>query len=271
VFHFLVRKSAEKHLGVKLSLSRNFTFKLSQLSLIGIWLSKDLSKTSSCLNKNTNIWRYAVWTDTTHGLDESSFYTHAVNFNGPSAVEHGVQISSGKCGDNVLYYITCGYPIYWTTPKIGLSSALASGYFYRPNEEVLLTINNLIVGTTYETTLYSIGDMEMMVSIKVGNDEITLNQNIYGYKYGVRIIYRFVSEATSITIRMSKGFHLYGFSNRVYILSCWHEARGLKHNDVLASGDFYAFPDVIRSTDTNAKFHWPKKDFSDYTICSNTR
>ena len=100
----------------------------------------------------------------------------------------------------------------------GGSRQLANDFLYN-GFPASITINGLIPGTLYVATIYSVGweNGTRAATFSVGNDRLTVNQDHFGDNNGIRVSYRYVATATSITLTYTplegNSIHTYGFSN----------------------------------------------------------
>jgi hypothetical protein len=181
---------------------------------------------------STSKWSYAVWTnDASSGVDNTKFYTHALNFN--SAVDATISNVTfrGTPGGNPStpgYFSTVGFGSLFAndanvlTPNGDGSSILAKDFMYGgPVQSITLT--NLVPGIEYIATIYGVGFDQRTngraATFSVGNDLQTINLNHFGNDVGMHVSYRYTADPSgSITFTYrptdaATTFHTYGFAN----------------------------------------------------------
>ena len=109
----------------------------------------------------------------------------------------------------------------------GNSLILGRNFLYDGNPRTV-TLTNLIVGETYETSFYAFGwDAQTPnpylrnVTFASGSDSLLVEQNFYGQNNGIRVAYTFIAAATSRVLTLSPGpggnggtWHLSAVANR---------------------------------------------------------
>lgn len=186
-------------------------------------------------------WSYAPWTaDSSSGVDPSRGYSHAYNFGSPGlAVDttlNGVRFL-GVPGANPAVpgqFAATGFTGVFGADDNnvfaagGGGAALARSFLYYAgtipaNVAQTLTLSNLVPGVEYEVTIFGVGfDAKYYAraaTFEVGQDRMTISENVYDNKNGIRVSYRYVADASgTITLRWwpterTSSFHTYGFCN----------------------------------------------------------
>jgi len=166
----------------------------------------------------------AAWTgDADSGITGDSKYTVAVNCGGDAVTVNGVAFqASALSGTNFSISGADGDYTDGAPGITGNSLALASDFIYDGNP-CTVTLKNLTPGATYETTFFSYGfdaaPTTRSQTFASGGASRMLDQNAYGEGKGIRIIYRFVADASSkvLTIKPAAGgstFHMSALANR---------------------------------------------------------
>ncbi len=169
-------------------------------------------------------WSYSAWNDdATSGVDGSKSYTHAYSFGAAvNTVINGITFTGVDGGNpSSAAFSTAGLPNVFpgdANNVTGGSRQLANDFLYN-GFPASITINGLIPGTLYVATIYSVGweNGTRAATFSVGNDRLTVNQDHFGDNNGIRVSYRYVATATSITLTYTplegNSIHTYGFSN----------------------------------------------------------
>jgi len=186
-------------------------------------------------------WSYAPWTDdSSSGVDSGRGYSHAYNFGGAGlAVDttiNGVRFR-GVPGPNPA--VSGQFAASGLTSAFGAddnnltlagggSALLARSFLYYggtipANVAQTLTLSNLVPGAEYELTIYGVGfDAKYYAraaTFEVGEDRMTISEDVYDNNNGIRVSYRYVADASgTITVRWwpterTSSFHTYGFCN----------------------------------------------------------
>ena len=174
---------------------------------------------------STGSWSYAAWSDdASSGVDGSKPYTHAYNLGGAVNTTINGVLFTGVGGGNPSVankFSTAGLPNVLSPDAnnvTGGSRALANDFLYGgPGQSI--TLDGLVVGGEYIATIYSVGweNGTRAATFNVGSDRLTVNQDHFGDNNGIRISYRYLATASSITLRFDQlqgnSIHVYGFSN----------------------------------------------------------
>ncbi len=171
-------------------------------------------------------WRYSPWTgDSNSGITGvQADYTVAVNTGtaGDAAVTvNGINFEANAVS-GANYTIGGGIASTGRATNVtGDSSTLATNFIYNASPRTV-TLNNLTVGATYETSLYAYawdasGRVQTFAS---DSDSYVADQDAFGLNNGIRISYTFVAAAISqvLTITAVPGgagtFHMSALANR---------------------------------------------------------
>ena len=168
-------------------------------------------------------WAHNAWTnDATSGITGAAAdYTVAVNTgNGDSAVTvNGVAFEANAAtGTN----FSIGGAIAFAgraTNVTGASSTLANNFIYNGTPRTV-TLNNLTVGETYETSFFAYGwePAGRVQTFASGGDSYVVDQDAFGNNNGIRISYSFVATATTRALTITPGaggtFHMSALANR---------------------------------------------------------
>jgi hypothetical protein len=204
-------------------------------------------------------WRYSAWTgDTDAGLTGvQADYTVAVNCAGPALTVNGINFeASTTTGTN--FTIGGGVANFTTGNPPGISGAsktLAGTFFFNaPTRTVTLT--NLALGATYETSIYAYGfDVSGRTQIFVaGSDSYAADQDALGNGNGIRFSYTFVASSTSQVLTINRApdgigtFHMSALANRLVInaedtdndglADTWETEKAGNLTDLTSTGDF---------------------------------
>ena len=206
-----------------------------------LWLTNDASTATTAttlLVDNFSImpsmhgWSYAGWTnDASSGVDDARAYTHAYDFGNPApgTVINGVTFK-GVVGaspgiPNEFSIVGLGSVIGSDAANVvvsagGGSAALAKRFIYGGNPGQFV-IGDLVPGLEYIATFYSctweVGQRTQTFSY--GDDRMTINQDQFGDKQGIRISYRYIAPPigaitlTQTPLLPAGTFHTYGFAN----------------------------------------------------------
>ncbi len=110
----------------------------------------------------------------------------------------------------------------------GSSLTLGQNFLYNGNPRTV-TLTNLAVGETYETSFFAFGwDAQSPspylrnATFSSGGDSLFVNQNHYGQNQGIRVSYTFLATATSQVLTLAQGpggnggsWHLSALANRL--------------------------------------------------------
>ncbi len=189
---------------------------------------------------NAGTWAQSAWTgDANSGIGTASVpasvqanYTMAVNTGsgtgGAAVTVNGINFAAhATSGTNFSMAGAFTTHAGATGSVTGSSNSLAAGFLYNGSPRTL-TLTNLTVGATYETSFYAFGwDAQTPsayarnVTFASGSDSLLVNQNFYGQNQGIRISYTFVATATSQVLTATPGpggqggtFHMSGLANR---------------------------------------------------------
>lgn len=187
-----------------------------------------------------NRWQTNAWTgDEDSGVDRSYVYTHAYNFSGQDTVINGVPFT-GAAGANPhvegrfttvsMGNVYNGDANNITFAGTGGSPALATDFVYSasvpPGTYETINLSGLAPGTEYVLTVYSVGwesptTASRWATFSMGEDRLTLNQDLFDNDNGIRISYRYIADASGTAqFRIAPlnpanvSIHVYGFSNR---------------------------------------------------------
>jgi hypothetical protein len=167
-------------------------------------------------------WSYAPWTgDADSGITSASPYTMAVNCGGGATTVNGVAFEANStAGTN---FTISGANSVWSGPHgiSGDSSTLATDFICN-GDPCIVTLKNLTVGATYELSLFAFGydaaPANRRQDFESGGAHLIVDQNLYGYGNGIRLIHTFVADATTrvVTINPIEGptFHMSALANR---------------------------------------------------------
>jgi len=180
---------------------------------------------------SSGAWSYAQWNDdTSSGVDSSRTYTHAYNLGTANGTTVNGVPFTGVAGGNPAVagrFAMGGFANQYGGPDNnavttlgGGSAVIASQFLYNGNPQTL-TLYGLAPGTEYVATFYSVAwtDSDMRThTFSLGNERLTIDQNSFGGRNGIRISCRYVAPADGkIVLSLSplsiRTFHLYGFSN----------------------------------------------------------
>lgn len=181
-------------------------------------------------------WKSSAWTgDATSGISSGLTYTHAFSVGSAnSAVINGVNFTGVAAPAPVMAgsFSTTG----WTTALADTannllaagdgSSVLAANAVYGGASQTAqtITLEGLVVGTSYHLTLFGVGWADANVpnrSLTFDNglgDSLTMNEQQFGADNGVKFEYDYIATGTSQTFTVNptaivSTFHLYGFAN----------------------------------------------------------
>ena len=187
---------------------------------------------------STSKWSYAVWTnDATADVTNSRVYTHAYAF-GTSipAVIGGVRFT-GIPGANpavVRWFSSSGFASTFagSVNSVGTngggSAYLSTNFVYNGGTGApeVIVISNLVPYVEYVATVYGIAfdarSVGRAATFSYGSDLMTVNEDSFGLKNGIRVSYRYVADASgtaTITftptdiLNSPNSFHTHGFSN----------------------------------------------------------
>jgi hypothetical protein len=180
-------------------------------------------------------WSYAAWTnDASSGVNGTKTYTHAYHFGANTVTNINGITFTGIAGANpsANTFSTTGLPNVYNNDTNTLSTNLNSGGsavlahdFVWGGAVESLTLNSLVVGKAYVATLYSVGwgldtnNGSRAATFSVGSDRLTVNQDQFGYRNGIRVSYAYTAYAKSLTISNAalqgggQTFHNYAFAN----------------------------------------------------------
>jgi hypothetical protein len=188
------------------------------------------------VNLTSTGWSFAIWTnDASAGVDAGKNFTHAFSFNnaGTTPVISNVVFTRTTTVTPQFPYemMTLNLPSATTDGGNvlrnagGGSSNLASQFFYGGNPE-MFTLNNLVPGTEYELSFYSVAwdvtspGYGRTHTWSRGSDKLTVNQDYFSNDVGIRVSYRYIAPASGfITVSntplsLANGaFHCYGLAN----------------------------------------------------------
>jgi hypothetical protein len=170
------------------------------------------------------------WTDdASSGLVGTAIYTHAYNF-GNSATNtsiNGVPIIAVTGGNpTIAGSFSYNMPVAFgldANNVTGDSAALANSFVYN-NQNATLSLEGLIDGQTYRTSIFTVGwDVApgRSSTLTANGERLTVDVSGLGNNNGTRIDYEFVASGTTqdITLDSLGGntFHTYGFTNALVI------------------------------------------------------
>ena len=178
----------------------------------------------------TSGWSYASWNDdASSGVVAGNTYTHAYRFGSTNGATINGIIFTGINGTNPFVansFSTAGLLNVFTNDVNSLtnggSAVLAQDFLYGGTNESI-TLNGLVVGKSYVTTIYSVGfdsSGARAATFSVGNDRLTVNQDQFGDHNGIRVSYNFTAISNSIILSCvplqgaGQSFYIYGFCNR---------------------------------------------------------
>ncbi len=184
---------------------------------------------------STSHWSYAMWTnDASSGVDPSKLYTHAFGFGaaGADTTINGVLFrrAPGVNPSVPGFFSTAGFPSTTTDPGNVITTAggggagLSTSFIYGGALQTI-TLSNLLPGTEYVASIYSIAwDIKgygRSATFSVGNDRMTINQDHFGNDQGIVISYRYTAPSNG-TLTLSyvptdtaATLHTYAVANRV--------------------------------------------------------
>jgi hypothetical protein len=194
------------------------------------------------IEQKTTKWSYSIWTnDATSGIDPSRGCSHAVNLGGAGyavdATVNGIRFK-GMPGPNPYannsFYLTnltgaFGADANNVVNNGGGSALLAQSFVYysgtiAPDLAETIKLTNLIPGVEYELSIYGVGfdapPTCRSATFVVGDDTLTINEDVFGNDNGIRVSYRYIADATgSITVRYiptdrNNSFQTYAFANQ---------------------------------------------------------
>jgi hypothetical protein len=186
-------------------------------------------------------WTIAAWTgDGTSGVDASPPYTHAINLNSSvsptiqtvtfKAAGTGADPTEGAGGAN---YSTLGMGSGVPNDANNLtgggdgSAVMATAMRYGGDTSGI-TLNGLMPGVTYQTTIYGVawdalpGNRNVAFSVN-GSDAVTFNENQFDNNNGIRFTYRGTADAngtiavSATALNTGNTWHYYGFSNNAVV------------------------------------------------------
>ena len=183
-------------------------------------------------------WSYNAWTnDASTGLDSTSSYTVAVNLGNSNAIAATVNQVAFQAhalsGTNFSIGGVANLEPSSTGNITGTGIALANTFIWGSGNTRTVTLTNLIIGATYQTTFFSMGYDNIPVRIQTftanNGPSITLDQNMYGQNMGIIINCIFVAGITgtqTFTINPVSNvyqgttyndytFHFYALANRL--------------------------------------------------------
>jgi hypothetical protein len=183
-------------------------------------------------------WEVANWNDDlTSGVDSQYVYTHAYSFgSSANALINGI-LFTGVPGVNPTVankFSTAHFGNVFNNDAnnvTGGSATLAHDFIYSganvdSGDHETLTITNLVAGTEYVVTFYTMGWEDPSTSARwatfeINGDRLTINQDQFGNNNGLRISYRYTAGANGTAVLnispvnpVNVSIHSYGFSNR---------------------------------------------------------
>jgi hypothetical protein len=184
-------------------------------------------------------WKVAPWNnDADCGVDGNYPYTHAYHFGGTANFTVNGIPFTGMAGVNPYVansFYTVHFPNEFTSADAnniaGSSKGIGTTFVYSGANVDNgwyegLTLQGLTPGTEYVLTLYSAAwenaNLEARwVTVAMGEDRLTVNQDMYNDNNGLTITHRYTADASgTATVKIAPvqpvnlSFHLYGFSNR---------------------------------------------------------
>jgi hypothetical protein len=177
-------------------------------------------------------WAQSAWTnDADSGITGvPADYTVAVNTG--TAADAAVTVNGidfqGHATSGTNFSMTGAFASTGRATNVtGASSTLASNFLYNGNPRTV-TLSNLTVGESYETSFFAYGwDAQTPtpyirnVTFASGSDSLLVDQNFYGQNNGIRVSYTFLATTTSRVLTLTPGpggnggsFHLSALSNR---------------------------------------------------------
>ena len=169
-------------------------------------------------------WTWNAWTgDADSGISSNNMYTVAVNMKGSAVTINGVSFQAhALSGSN--FAIGGGDYTYNNDANnvTGNSRTLANDFMWNGNPRTV-TLYNLVPGTQYKTTFFSVGweaPGGRIQTFDAGGDSMMLDQDLYGNNNGICISYTFVADGSgtktfTITPSTISTFHLYALANCV--------------------------------------------------------
>ena len=180
-----------------------------------------------------NAWAIAPWNDDEDsGIDNQYIYTHAVNFASNAGVTvNGVEFIGREVtvpGRTTIGALDAGFGNRTPNNVFGSSFNLAKDFRY--NGAPSIRLENVKPNTEYLFTLYGIGFDDPLGTYPFrsstfssdipGSQRFTADLNTYGFGNGIRVTYRYTTDAlgTPVTINYpatgAGTFHTSAFSNR---------------------------------------------------------
>lgn len=187
--------------------------------------------------QSSGAWSLDAWSDdASSGVDPAYVYTHAYNFgNGPTTTINSVAFTGVSTGNpsvaNSFSTTFLGNTFNGDGNNVtGSSRALANDFLYGGTVPAgsyqSISLAGLTPGTDYVLTIFTVGwepptSASRWATFSMGEDRLTVNQDLFGDNGGLRISCRYKADANgNATLRIAPvnpsnvSIHIYGFCNR---------------------------------------------------------